>query len=243
MNHSTAGAISGLVISWGNGPVNMIGSALTIGAISGYLASTDPMLAQAASFPSDASSHSENRPVHVSAAARMMPAISSGSAGAESQPSKSKTDPFTCDQNANSCLWLQGTALGDAADEPKLAGKVAKVVCATMRALRPKCRACSLPAEGIRTRDVVESDGGVRVRQDRSDCAGGGLGQRDGRGVVGEGESAARARAGTHASVDSGSLDASGRVVFPSALRRPAVICAQDRGSSESHCRVLMVMR
>lgn len=40
--------MSGLVISWGNGPVNMLGSSLLLGALSGYLSRSDPTIAHAA---------------------------------------------------------------------------------------------------------------------------------------------------------------------------------------------------
>lgn len=41
-NHSAAGAISGLVIAWGNSPMNMLGSSLLLAAVSGYLSRAEP---------------------------------------------------------------------------------------------------------------------------------------------------------------------------------------------------------
>lgn len=59
-NHTAAGVMSGFVISWGNGPINMLGSSLLLGAISGYLSRSDPTVAHAAT------SHTNPDQVHSS---------------------------------------------------------------------------------------------------------------------------------------------------------------------------------
>lgn len=52
--------MSGFVISWGNGPINMLGSSLLLGAVSGYLSRSDPTVAHAAT------SHTKIDPAHTS---------------------------------------------------------------------------------------------------------------------------------------------------------------------------------
>jgi hypothetical protein len=155
-NHSIAGAVSGLVIAWGNGPVNMLGSAVLLAAVSGYLARADPdgMSGAAQATPLQQTSQTSSFSCHSeSSQLRSVRRHRRGQNGQHRAPHGSQCASITASvcPHAEDLLEQAAHYVKFVDPEPCRHQNVALSAGTVWAAVKPGCRSCSVPQSDMHT--------------------------------------------------------------------------------------------
>lgn len=147
-NHSVAGAFSGLVIAWGNSPANMLGSAVLLAAVSGYLARAEHVVATG---PANAAQlHPPSQPASKAPIPSLRQERSTrrrGQHGTPSAPPGAPCASITFSMCPHSMGLLEQTAhyINFSGSDPARHLNIALAAATALQAVKPGCRTCRVP--------------------------------------------------------------------------------------------------